>query len=205
MSKLLEVRDLVVTFGKTFSIGPMNLATDSGVIYLEGPNGGGKTSLLRAIAGEVRPSYGSVLVAGHEVHTSIEARRQLAFVPSTPELPEFLTVQEAYEFTASLRGMPNWDGAPYCQAMDLDPGLPLGYASAGQRRKAELICALAADPAILLFDETFAHLDQHGAEQLVTWVKDWSPSKIILLTHHGIPPVPVDQVLRVIPGQRVEV
>jgi ABC-type multidrug transport system ATPase subunit len=104
MSSLLEIRGLVVSFGRSFSVGPMNLVTDHGAIHLVGPNGGGKTSLLRAIGGELRPSEGSVRVSGHDVQTSVEGRRQLAFVPSGPELPEFLTVREAYQFADRQNG-----------------------------------------------------------------------------------------------------
>lgn len=197
MTSLLEVRDLLVTFGKTFSAGPLNLVVNSGVIHFKGPNGGGKTTLLRAMGGELLPSGGSVCVKGQDVHSVIQARRHVALIPSAPELPAFLTVTEAYEFSASLRGAPGWDGKPYCEALQLDPTLLLGYASAGQRRKAELICGLAGDPAVLLLDETFAHLDEHSAVQLSQWIGDWSLSRVIVLAHHGSPPVKVDEVLDV--------
>lgn len=201
MSALLEVRELVVTFGTTFSVGPMSLVANHGIIHLEGPNGGGKTSILRAMSGELPPSQGSVSVNGQDVHTSVAARRNLAFAPSIPELPAFLTVSEACEFAASLRGAPDWDGEPYRKAMGLDPGLRLGHASAGQRRKAELICALAGDPAILLLDETFVHLDERSVSQLAEWVSEWSLSRVIVFTHHGVPPVPVDEVFHVSAGK----
>ena len=197
MTSLLEVRDLVVTFGKTFSVGPLNLVVNSGIIHFKGPNGGGKTSLLRAMGGELLPSRGCVCVKGQDVHSVIQARRHVALIPSAPELPAFLTVTEAYEFSASLRGAPGWDGKPYCEALQLDPTLLLGYASAGQRRKAELICGLAGDPAVLLLDETFAHLDEHSTVQLSQWITDWSLSRVIVLAHHGSPPVKVDEVLDV--------
>lgn len=201
MSKLLEVRDLVVTFDTTFSVGPMNLVADRGVFHLLGPNGGGKTSLLRAMSGELIPSAGCVTVNGQDVHSSVEARRNLAFAPANPELPEFLTALEACEFAASLRGAPAWDGAPYLEAMGLDPNLRLGHASAGQRRKAEFVCALAGEPAVLLLDETFAHLDEKGAHQLIEWIAKWSSSRVIVFTHHGESPVSTDQVFRVETGR----
>lgn len=203
MTSLLEVRDLMVTLGKTFSVGPMNLVVNRGVIHLKGPNGGGKTSLLRTMGGELLPSKGGVWVNGQDVHFVAEARRHVSFVPSAPELPTFLTVTEAYEFSASLRGAPTWDGKPYCEALELNPKLLLGHASAGQRRKAEFICGLAGDPAVLLLDETFAHLDERSARQLSEWIDDWSLSRVIVLAHHGNPPVAVDQVLEVSAGNSV--
>jgi len=197
LTSLLEVRDLVVIFGKTFSVGPFNLLVNRGVVHLKGPNGGGKTTLLRAMGGELLPSRGSVCVNGQDIHAVTLARRHVALITSAPEMPAFLTVTEAYEFAASIRGTPDWDGKSYCEALELDPNLLLGYASTGQRRKAELICGLAGDPAVLLLDETFAHLDEHSAVQLSQWIGDWSRSKVIVLAHHGSPPVTVDEVLDV--------
>jgi ABC-type multidrug transport system ATPase subunit len=177
---------------------------DHGVIHVEGPNGGGKTTLLRAICGELLPSSGKVLVAGHNVHTQVLARRRIAFVPSIPELPDFLSVREAYQFTAGLRGAPQWNGERRCADLRLDPQLPLASASAGQRRKAELICGLTGDPNVLLLDETFAHLDQESCELLASWISDWRVSRLILLTHHGRPPVTADAVLHVDETARFE-
>lgn len=200
MTSLLEVRDLAVSFGKTFSVGPVNLFLNQGVVHLKGPNGCGKTTLLRAMGGELPPSEGSVSVNGQDIHATPKARRHVALITSAPELPAFLTVAEAYEFTASLRGAPGWDGKPYCEALELDPALLLRHASAGQRRKAEFVCGLAGDPEVLLLDETFAHLDEHGTNQLCQWIGEWASSRVIVLAHHGDPPVAIDQVLEIPPS-----
>ncbi len=203
MTKLLEVRELVVSFGQSFRVGPISFGMSRGVLLVEGPNGGGKTTLLRAMSGELLPSAGEILVAGHNVHRSVEARRQIALVPSFPELPDFLSVTEAYEFTASIRGVPGWNGATYCADLGLDPELPLGNASAGQRQKAELVCGLAGDPSILILDESFTHLDNESAKKLSGWITKWSSSRLILLTHHGEQPVAPDATLKVLPDQVV--
>jgi ABC-type multidrug transport system ATPase subunit len=201
VSKLLEAHDLVIAFGDGFSVGPADFAFERGVVHLVGPNGGGKTTLMRGICGELLPARGEARVGGASVHRSAEARRRIAFVPSIPELPEFLSVAEAYEFAASLRGAPGWDGASLCAELELDPRLPLGSASAGQRRKAELICGLAADPEVILLDETFAHLDERSVGWLRNWIVAASASRLILLSHHGRPPVAVDAAVHVESGR----
>ena len=197
MTSQLEVRELTVRFRDTFHVGPVSFAMDQGVVHVEGPNGGGKTTLLRAICGELLPSSGEVLVAGRNVHKHALARRGVAFVPSSAELPDFLSVREAYQFTAGLRGAPQWNGENWCADLRLDPELPLASASAGQRRKAELICGLAGDPGVLLLDETIAHLDKESCALLIGWICEWRVSRLILLTHHGALPVTADAVLHV--------
>jgi len=201
LGSLLEVRDLVVAFGDVFRVGPISLEMDRGVLLLKGPNGGGKTTLLRAVAGELTPTSGTVLIGGRDVHRSVEARRNVGFVPSAPELPDFLSVAEACEFAASIRGARHWDGRAYLRELDLDPNLSLGSASAGQRRKAELVCGLAGDPQLLLLDETFAHLDASAVDTLRRWVADWARSRLVAVTHHGAPPVTPDRVVHVERGK----
>jgi ABC-2 type transport system ATP-binding protein len=200
LTRLLELRELTVRFGGTFRVGPVTFATDHGVVHVEGPNGGGKTTFLRAVCGELLPSSGEVLIGGENVHRQVLARRRVALVPSIPELPGILSVREAIQFTAGLRGARRWNGEGYCVDLRLDPELPLASASAGQRRKAELICALAGDPEVLLLDETFAHLDSDSCKVLAAWVCEWSTSRLIMLTHHGALPVPVDAALRIDQG-----
>ena len=203
MTNLLDVRNLEVQLGKRFTLGPASFAFGRGIVYIEGPNGGGKTTLMRALAGELQPSAGTVRVCGRDVHRSAEARRDISFVPATPELPDFLSVAEAYEFTAAIRGMKDWNGRQYLEALHLDAALPLGSASAGQRQKAELVCGLAGDPQVLLLDETFTHLDGAGVDVLEHWVAQWQQSRLVVVTHHGGPPVPPDFTLHVEEG-RVE-
>jgi ABC-2 type transport system ATP-binding protein len=201
LTSLLEVSDLVVGFGDAFRIGPVSLAMDCGALYMEGPNGGGKTTLMRTLAGELVPSSGTVRIRGLDIHRSAAARRSIALVPSAAELPDFLSVAEACEFSAAIRGVKRWDGRSYLDQLDLDPRLPLGSASAGQRRKAELVCGLAGDPEVLLLDETFAHLDQHSVETLSRWVTEWSDSRLVAFAHHGRPPVTPDAVLHIAQGR----
>jgi ABC-type multidrug transport system ATPase subunit len=194
---LLEVRDLTVSFGKSFSVGPASFAMDRGVLHIKGPNGGGKTTLMRAMSGGLFPAQGRVVVNNKDVHKSVEARRNIAFVSAIPELPDFLTVQEAYQFAAAIRRAPAWEGRSFCEQLNLDRNLPLSSASAGQRQKAELICGLAGDPAVLLLDETFAHLDHASVEQLNAWIREWATTRLVVFTHHGEPPIAPNATLSV--------
>lgn len=202
MPAVLDVLDVSIRLRRGFRVGPATFQATDGVVHLQGPNGSGKTTLLRMLCGELLPSSGRVLVDGEEVHRSVSARRRIALVPSRPELPGFLTVREAYEFTASIRGARGWDGAAVCAELDLDPALPLENASDGQRKKAEIVCGLAGDPSILLLDETFTHLDDASSAKLRQWIVNWSSSRLILFTHHGASLLPASGTL-VLDGGRV--
>lgn len=189
---VLTARELVVGFAGGFRVGPLTLSLGPGVHRLAGPNGSGKTTLLRALGGALWPLEGVAEVDGVDLHRVPAARARVALVPARPDLPAFLTVDEAWRTTAALRRRADWDGAPYREALGLPAHLRLGHASTGQRARAELLAALAGDPPVLLLDETFAHLDVAGVDWLSAQVAGWRSERVVVLAHHGGSPVELD-------------
>ena len=189
---MLTARALAFTFPAGFTVGPVDLDLGPGVHRIAGPNGTGKTTLLRVLCADLPRTAGSLEVCGRDPHAEAHARREVALVPARPDLPGFLTVDEAWRNLAALRGRPDWDGEAVRARLDVPGGLPLAHCSAGQRRRAELLAALAGDPSVLLLDETFAHLDGPGCAALVALVEGWRASRCVVMVHHGEPPVPVD-------------
>ncbi len=177
-----------------FGVGPVSWQLGPGVFHLVGPNGSGKTTLLRVLGGALPPASGQVRCGG-DVHRDPRARRHVALVPAQPDLPEFLTVDEAWRTLAGLRGAPDWEGRALRDALDLPGDLLLRHASSGQRRRAELLAALAGDPDVVLLDETFAFLDVHGREVLAEWLDAWRSWRVIVASHHGPLPVQADGTL----------
>ncbi|MCB9743944.1 MAG: ABC transporter ATP-binding protein [Alphaproteobacteria bacterium] len=167
-----------------FSLGPLELDLGPGVHRMEGGNGSGKTTLMRCLCGALRPSAGQVRVLGADPSRDPAARAQVAWLPAAPDLPDALRVEEAWQTLAALRGHPRWSGAALCEALDLPPRLRLSDASAGQRRKAELVAALAGDPPALLLDEPFANLDVAAVETVRGWMQDWRAQRVVLVATH---------------------
>lgn len=192
MSASLRCQGLSMQFPSGFRIGPLDLDLGPGVHRLHGRNGSGKTTLLRCLCGGWRTSEGTVAVDGRDPRTDPEGRRKIALLAAEPELPTFLTVDEAWQELAALRGRPDWDGTAFRDELGLPPGLPLAHCSAGQRRLAELLGAAAGDPEVLLLDEPFANLDPVSTERLAARISVWRVDRVVLLTSHGPVPVPVD-------------
>jgi ABC-type multidrug transport system ATPase subunit len=174
------------------SLGPLDLELGPGVHRVEGPNGTGKTTLLRLLCGALRPASGQVRVLGRDVHADARARAAIGWVPVHPELPDLLTVDEAWQLMAGLRDRPDWDGAGARRDLGLPGEARLGTLSAGQRRRAELLAALAGDPPVLLLDEPFADLDVAGVALLAAWIGLWRGDRCVVLVHHGEAPVGID-------------
>ncbi len=200
MNEGLMVAGLVVRY-PNFRVGPVTLSLGVGIHHLRGDNGCGKTTLLRALCGDLRAQEGTVRIGGFDPYNQPAGRVHMGFAPSAPDLPGFWTVDEAWQSLAALRGRPDWDGQTARRSLGLPGHLRLDEASAGQRHRAELLAALAGDPYVLLLDEPMAHLDGRGLNLLTTWFGQWRTNRIVLVTTHAELPVKADSVLELRAGE----
>ncbi len=194
MNASLVCEDLTLSFPTGRRVGPVTWRLGPGIHHLAAANGSGKTTLLRCLCGAWRAT-GILLVCGGDPRTDPSARRHVAFVPSEPELPAFLTVDEAWQQLAALRGALAWDGAALRDRLGLAGGQALGHCSAGQRRRAELLAGAAGDPAVILLDEPFANLDADATERVADVVEGWRADRVVVVTSHGPLPVRADATL----------
>ena len=191
---LLTLRDVIVRYGETIALQIAALELHSGdVLAILGPNGGGKSTLLRVMGLLQRPTHGKVLFRGENAFdgNSLRLRRHIASVFQEPLLLN-ATVYENAALGLQLRGIGSHE-----IPRRLDPWLErLGIAhlrqrntrslSGGEAQRTSLARALALEPEILLLDEPFAALDPASREALL---RDFEPilneSKIttVFVTH----------------------
>jgi heme exporter protein A len=165
-------------------------------IWLRGPNGCGKTSLLRILAGLVRPAEGEVLFGGTPVHTlTADQRGRLRFVGHANALKSELRVGEALGFLAGLSDgadLPAITRERIAQALE-QVGLAgrldtfVGTLSQGQRRKATLARLMLDDePRTWLLDEPLDALDADGVARFEAWLDSHvARGGAVLMTSHA--------------------
>jgi ABC-2 type transport system ATP-binding protein len=148
------------------------------VTGLVGPDGSGKTTLMRMIAGLLQPSSGSiVMLEGRRVLGDAEARDGLGYMPQRFGLYEDLSVQENLVLNAELRGVPQEKRGPRFQQLlsftDLHrfTDRHAGKLSGGMKQKLGLACALIAEPAVLLLDEPSVGVDPISRRELWAMVR----------------------------------
>src|SRR5262249_39753634 len=101
---VIQVESLSKLYGDLRAVQSLSFEVHAGeVVGLVGPNGAGKTTTLRSIAGIVRPTEGTIRVAGHDLaRDPVGATAELAFIPDDPQLFEYLTVEEHLRFVGRL-------------------------------------------------------------------------------------------------------
>lgn len=141
-------------------------------LTLLGPSGSGKTTLLMALAGFVRPDYGSILFGDREMITTPPNKRGLGMVFQSYALFPFMTVAENIAYPLKIRGLSKSD-----QKMRTEHALDTveldGYGdrrisqlSGGQRQRVALARAMVFEPQIILMDEPLSALDKKLREHM---------------------------------------
>jgi heme exporter protein A len=141
------------------------------VLLVLGANGTGKSTLLRALAGLVRPDAGAVLVGGVAV---TEARARLGYLAHDTLLYDDLTLAENLAFTARLHGRSSpAEVTSAIEAVGLGPQRDrlLRHLSRGQRQRAALARAVFHRPDLLLLDEPYTGLDAENVSALTALLR----------------------------------
>jgi heme exporter protein A len=159
-------------------------------LAITGPNGVGKTTLLRALAGLVRPSQGTIALEGGGPDLTVP--EECHFVSHRDPVKAALTVGENLRFwTAFYGGSARLAETPALAALGLDmlADLPAGYLSAGQRRRLSLARLAAVKRPVWLLDEPTSALDADGQRLLaaLTHTHLAGGGIVIAATHGPLP------------------
>jgi len=189
----LELRTVSKTFGTKPAVAGLSLSVGEGEMYgLIGPNGSGKTTTMKIIAGIYRPTSGVIKVSGINTQAMpTRAKRALGYVPDDPAAYDLLTGREFLQFVGELYGMPRAERDTRISALlasyHLEPvadGLFMHY-SRGTKQKLSLAAALLHRPSVLLIDEPMVGLDPESAKITKVLLTDFvrEGGSVLLSTH----------------------
>ncbi|MEY4362381.1 MAG: Sulfate/thiosulfate import ATP-binding protein CysA [Actinomycetota bacterium] len=175
----LRVEDLHVRFGERRVLEGSSLSVATGrTLAVRGPSGFGKTTLLRAVSGLVRPDRGRVYIDGSDVTDQPTHRRAIGFVFQDSQLFPHLDVAGNIAFGLRMQGLDRrrvraivdeWlDRIGLADHADQN----IHSLSGGETRRVALARALAPAPKVLLLDEPFTGLDTELRERLANLVRE---------------------------------
>lgn len=193
---VIEFRDVCFSYGQTHILADINLAVPSGdFLAIVGPNGGGKTTLLKLILGFLSPSKGSITVLGMSPE---KARSEIGYMPQRPSYNRSFPIT-VFDMVLSGRiksgffagGYDKNDLRAAAEALELT-GLS-GYKDArmedlsgGQVQRALLARAMVNRPAVLLLDEPTANIDVNGKMQFTELFDGINRETTIVMVSHDL-------------------
>ena len=174
----IKVTNVYKNFGETSVLKDVSLEIPSGSLTaLLGPSGGGKTTLLRVIAGLEQADEGRVEIDGVEATALPPQRRGVGFVFQHYAAFKHMTVEKNVAFGLSIRKRPKDEiNARVRELLELVhleqfAGRYPAQLSGGQRQRMALARALAVEPKVLLLDEPFGALDAQVRKELRAWLR----------------------------------
>ncbi len=196
LPEIISVQNLWAGYGHESVLKDINLSIKKlDFIGLLGPNGGGKTTLLKVLLGLLKPIRGKVYIMGQSAK---EMRHCIGYVPQTVEFDRDFPIS-VWDVTQMgrldrrqlFRGYSNRDNAIVSESLrkvglfDLKDR-SIGELSGGQKQRAYIARALATEPQILLLDEPTASIDQQASTHIFEFLNKLNSQVTILMVSHDI-------------------
>jgi len=192
MPPVIVVDQLTKWYGPRLAVDHVSLEVEAGeVMGLLGPNGSGKTTILRILTGYLRPSAGTARIAGLDVvDDSLLARARVGYVPEDVPLYGSMAVRELLWFMARLKGLSGAAGTAAVEAAierlalgDVRRVL-IGKLSRGYRQRVAIAQALLASPDLLILDEPTNGLDPRQIIEMRGIVRALAGERTVIVTSH---------------------
>lgn len=194
---MIEVQDLTKYFGTTLAVDHVSFKVERGeIIGLLGPNGSGKTTIMRILTGFFPPTAGRALIDGIDVaEHSIETRQRVGYLPENMVLYPDLSVTALLEFASRVRGLDSKTtrermeyAIKTCGLSDVRRKL-IGKLSKGYRQRVGIAQAILCNPEVLILDEPTVGLDPRQVVEIRQLIRSLAGRSTVLLSTHILPEV----------------
>lgn len=185
---MIEIKELTKKFGKLEVLKSVGLNCSKGqCIALIGPNGCGKTTLIKSVLGMVVPDKGSIHFNGKSVLGEFRYRENIGYMPQIGRYPDNMTIGQIIDMIREIR---NYQGTPDMELYEAFGignmlGKQMRTLSGGTTQKVSAVIAFLFNPDVLILDEPTAGLDPLASEILKEKIiREKQKGKLILITSH---------------------
>ena len=191
MAVVLEAKNLTKRYGDVIAVDNVSLAVEKGALFgLLGPNGSGKTTMIKMLTGQTRPTGGSATVLGLDVvQDPIGVRDRVGIIPEQETPPSFLTATEYLDFVGEVRKIQDvgkkadwwFDFLEFGEKRDV----LCKDLSRGTRQKLMFTQAFLHQPALALIDEPLINFDPIMQRKVKDYLADYARrgNTIFISTH----------------------
>ena len=191
MAVVLEAKNLTKRYGDVIAVDNVSLAVEKGALFgLLGPNGSGKTTMIKMLTGQTRPTGGSATVLGLDVvQDPIGVRERVGIIPEQETPPSFLTATEYLDFVGEVRKIQDvgkkadwwFDFLEFGEKRDV----LCKDLSRGTRQKLMFTQAFLHQPALALIDEPLINFDPIMQRKVKDYLADYARrgNTIFISTH----------------------
>ena len=187
MSELLRCENLTKDYGGFRALNGINLSLESGKIGgLLGPNGSGKTTMIKILNGLLTPTAGKIYINGHE--PGVETKKIVAYLPDNIYLGTWMSVKQIVDlfadFYADFRPDLAYD---MLGRLGISAEVKLKTLSKGNKEKVCLILVMARNALLYVLDEPIAGVDPATRDYVIsTIINNYNPQASVLISTHLI-------------------
>ena len=187
MSEILRCTGLTKRYGKVLALDNVNLSLNSGrIVGLLGPNGSGKTTIIKIINGLLTPDSGTVTINGNL--PGPKSKAEVAYLPDNIYLNSWMTVKQIVsyfqDFYADFRP---WLAYEMLEKLEIAPERRLKTLSKGNKEKVCLILTMSRNAKLYVLDEPIAGVDPAARDYVIsTIINNYNPEATVLVSTHLI-------------------
>ena len=187
MSELLRCENLTKDYGGFRALNGINLSLESGkIVGLLGPNGSGKTTMIKILNGLLTPTAGKIYINGHE--PGVETKKIVAYLPDNIYLGTWMSVKQIVDlftdFYADFRPDLAYD---MLGRLGISAEVKLKTLSKGNKEKVCLILVMARNALLYVLDEPIAGVDPATRDYVIsTIINNYNPHASVLISTHLI-------------------
>ena len=184
---ILSCKDLYKSYGDIKALSGVTFDIPEGkIIGLLGPNGSGKTTFIKIVAGLLTADGGSVTVDGQEIGVTTKAK--VAYLPERNSIPEHYTVVDAMDFYGDFfEDFDRERAEEMLNKLGVNKRLKIRSLSKGTKEKVQLVMVMARRARLYILDEPISGVDPAARDYIIdTILKNYSPTSSVIISTHLI-------------------
>lgn len=206
MSVLFECKDLKKKYGKKEALKGTSLQIESGqIVGLLGPNGSGKTTMIKLANGLLTPSSGEIIINGNKI--GVETKKRVSYLPERTYLNNWMKVKEMINYFSDFYEDFDCDRAyDMLNKLNINPDDKLKTMSKGTKEKVQLILVMSRNADLYFLDEPIGGVDPAARDYILnTIITNYNPDSTVIISTHLISDIEkvLDDVVMIKDGELV--